>query len=252
MLALTSQQNSSTPPCNLHTQRNVNDDMQVTVPLTRSQPNAFSLVELLVVLIILAIIGGSLAASSAKAHQRSQSSRCLGNLRQWGAATYLHLADNQDQLPFDGAPNGISLRDAWYIDLPKAMGWKTYPEEGSWRTNRKARLPASVWLCPLNPRRSNGRMLFHYALNRRVNGTGDEPRQRTASAIDEPASLVWLFENGKLAAVAAEGNGHTNAHGSGAFFLFLDGHVERKGATNYWDFATARPRLAGNGLRWAP
>jgi prepilin-type processing-associated H-X9-DG protein len=95
-------------------------------------------------------------------------------------------------------------------------------------------------------------MLFHYALNRRVNGSGEEARTTTASAIPEPATLVWLFENGKLAAVAAEGNGHTNAHGSGAYFLFLDGHVERKGSTNYWDFRRKKPLSEGAGLRWNP
>jgi len=95
-------------------------------------------------------------------------------------------------------------------------------------------------------------MLFHYALNRRVNGSGEEARTTVASSIPDPSTLVWLFENGKLAAVAAEGNGHTNAHGSGAYFLFLDGHVERKGATNYWDFRGKRPRAEGAGMRWNP
>jgi prepilin-type processing-associated H-X9-DG protein len=132
------------------------------------------------------------------------------------------------------------------------MGWKAYPEEGTWRTTPTVALPKTVWLGPANPRRSNGRMLFHYALNRRVNGSGEEARTTMASAIPDPATLVWLFENGKLAAVAAEGNGHTNAHGSGAFFLFLDGHVERKGSSNYWNFRGKKPILEGAGMRWNP
>jgi prepilin-type processing-associated H-X9-DG protein/prepilin-type N-terminal cleavage/methylation domain-containing protein len=216
------------------------------------RPNAFSLLELLIVLAVITIIAGTLGAASGKAQSRSRSTACLSHLRQWGAATFIHLSDNADRLPYDGAPNGISTRDAWYVDLPRSMGLKAYHEEGGWRTNPTAALPKTVWLCPANTRRSNGRMLFHYALNRRVNGSGEEARTTTASAIPEPATLVWLFENGKLAAVAAEGNGHTNAHGNGAYFLFLDGHVERKGSTNYWDFRRKKPLSEGVGLRWNP
>ena len=216
------------------------------------QPHAFSLLELLIVVAVIGIIAGTLGAASGKAQNRSRSSACLSHLRQWGAATFIHLSDNADRLPYDGAPNGISTRDAWYVDLPRSMGWKAYHEEGGWRTNPTAALPKTLWLCPGNTRRSNGRMLFHYALNRRVNGSGEEARTTTASAIPDPATLVWLFENGKLAAVAAEGNGHTNAHGSGAYFLFLDGHVERKGASNYWDFRGKKPLSQGAGMRWIP
>jgi prepilin-type N-terminal cleavage/methylation domain-containing protein/prepilin-type processing-associated H-X9-DG protein len=229
----------------------------VPIPTTRFPQisrlrQAFSLLELLIVVAVIAIIAGTLGAASGKAQSRSRSTLCLSNLRQWGAATFIHLSDNADRLPYDGAPNGISVRDAWYVDLPRSMGWKAYPEEGSWRTNPTVSLPKSLWLCPANTRRSNGRMLFHYALNRRVNGSGEETRTTTASAIRDPATLVWLFENGKLAAVAAEGNGHTNAHGSGAYFLFLDGHVERKGASNYWDFRGKKPLSEGPGMRWNP
>lgn len=223
-----------------------------TTSQDETHDKAFSLLELLIVVAVIGIIAGTLGAASGKAQNRSRSATCLAHLRQWGGATFIHLADNTDRLPYDGAPNGISTRDAWYVDLPRSMGWKPYPEEGSWRTNPAIPLPRTVWLCPSNPRRSNGRMLFHYALNRRVNGSGEEARTTTASAIPDPATLVWLFENGKLAAVAAEGNGHTNAHGSGAYFLFLDGHVERKGATNYWDFRGKKPRAEGAGMRWNP
>jgi prepilin-type processing-associated H-X9-DG protein len=95
-------------------------------------------------------------------------------------------------------------------------------------------------------------MLFHYALNRRVNGIGDAQRSRIASAIPNPASLVWLYDNGGLAAVAAEGNSHTNLHGGGAQFLFLDGHVTRFPAAAYWDIARRRPLKTPKDLRWMP
>lgn len=222
-------------------------------PRTRSKPaSGLSLIELLVVLAIVSLLATTLAAGTRSARARTRAVSCLSHLRQWGLATQIHASDNQDQLPPDGAPNGISVRDAWYIDLPKAIGIRPYTEEGSWRTNAATILPSSPWLCPGNPRRSNGRILFHYTLNRRVNGSGDEPRSRTLSAIPNPSSLVWLFDNGRIAAVAAEGNAHTNLHAGGAQFLFVDGHVERVPHARYWDLRRNRPRTDPEGMRWHP
>jgi len=216
------------------------------------QPQGFSLIELLVVIAVLGIIAGTVGAASGRAYARSRTSGCLSNLRQWGTATFLHLTDHEDRLPLDGAPNGISTRDAWYVDLPRSMGRKAYPDEGSWRTNAAAPLPQTIWLCPSNRRRSNGRILFHYTLNRRANGSGEERRETRYTSISSPESMVWLFDNGKLAAVAAEGNVHTNAHGNGAHFLFLDGHVQRIASTVYWDARKGRAMTHPVGMRWTP
>ncbi len=221
--------------------------------LTRQQClYGFSMIELLVIIAVLGILAGSVGAASAKAYARTRSAGCVSNLRQWGTATFLHLADHEDRLPLDGAPNGISTRDAWYVDLPRSMGRRTYPDEGSWRTNPAVSLPQSIWLCPSNRRRSNGMMLFHYALNRRTTGSGEGQRETRYTAIPNPESLIWLFDNGKLAAVAAEGNVHTNAHGDGAHFLFLDGHVQRFGRSTFWDLRRGRAITHPEGMRWFP
>ena len=222
-------------------------------PIRPTLPSpAFTLLELLIVVTVLGLIAGTLGATSVRATLRGKTVGCLAHLRQWGAATFLHTSDHNDELPYDGAPNGISTQDAWYVDLPKALGIRTYPEEGDWRTNARAVLPRSIWICPANNRKSNGRMLFHYSLNRRVNGSGEAARQTRLTSIPEPSTLVWLFENGKLAAVAAEGNAHTNAHSGSAHFLFLDGHVQRHPVREFWDFTRRRALTNGAALRWYP
>lgn len=212
----------------------------------------FTLIELLVVIAILGILAVGVIAGTQRTLVRSRSVGCLSHLRQWGLATSLHATDHDDLLPHDGAPNGISTRDAWYVDLPTAIGIPTYPQEGGWRTNPSVSLPSSIWICPANRRRSNGRILFHYSLNRRVNGSGSGSRQLRMTGFHDPARLVWMFDNGRVAAVAAENNSHTNAHGAGAHFLFLDGHVQWLRLVQYWDAARRRAVTNSEALRWFP
>ena len=77
--------------------------------------------------------------------------------------------------------------------------------------------------------------LFHYCLNEHVNGIGSGNQVKLGS-VRQPALVVWLFDNGKLAGVAQQNNVHTNLHGHGAQFSFLDGHSARFKNVAYWDF----------------
>ncbi|MFM7100930.1 MAG: prepilin-type N-terminal cleavage/methylation domain-containing protein [Verrucomicrobiota bacterium] len=215
-------------------------------------PPAFTLIELLVVVALLALLAGLVLPALARTRQGVGRISCFANLRQWGLATQIFATDHEDRLPPDGAPNGISRTDAWYTDMPPAIGERPYPDQGAWRTQAASPLPRSVWLCPVNPRRSDGRMLFHYALNRRVNGSGPQSQPARLGQVPQPDRPVWLFDNGGRAAVAAENNVHTNLHQGGAQFLFLDGHAARLKAPEYWDFHRRRGRTNAPGLIWDP
>jgi len=188
---------------------------------------AFTLVELLVVTAVTGILIALLMPVLARSVDRAEAVTCVGNLRQWGLATGLYGVDSGGVLPWDGAPNGISTTRAWYADLPPLLGIRPYHEEGAWRTNSRAPLGNSLWFCPSNPRRSNGNLLFHYCLNRELNGNGDNTVQTRVDGVPEPSRTVWLFDNGRRAASAGRGNLHTNLHGNGANILFVDASVRR-------------------------
>lgn len=211
---------------------------------------AFTLVELLVVIAIIAILAAMLLPALSKAREKTKTAACLNNLKQWGLATQLYAAENRDFLPEDGSANGLSKDHGWYIDLPRVLNIPTYAEV-AWRTNASIDPGRTIWLCPTNPRRSNGNNLFHYCLNRHVNGAGTGNTIQL-SRIRKPSATVWLFDNGGAAPVAQQNNVHSNLHSAGANFTFLDGHSARFKNKDYWDFTQDTGLTNNPNLIWIP
>ena len=210
----------------------------------------FTLIELLVVIAIIAILAALLLPALASAKEKARRTTCKSNIRQFILAAQMYAGDNDDFLPKDGTPNGTSTAEGWYNDLPRTLGLPCYYEM-PWRTNANLEPGHSLWICPANPRRSNGNNLFHYCLNEHVNGSGAGNRVKL-SLLRQPAQTVWLFDNGGLAAVAQQNNVHTNLHLQGAQFALLDGHAARFNNREYWDFAANRGRTNNPNLIWIP
>jgi len=209
------------------------------------------LIELLVVIAIIGILAGLLLPALSRAKAQAQATACLGNLNQWALATQLYASDHVDFLPPEGTPNpdANDTNIGWYIQLPQQLGMPRY-HDMAWRTNAAIPTGRSLWICPRNPRRSNGRNLFHYCLNDEVNNTGELNHPIKLASIDSPSAMVWLFDTKNLPGVGYWGFVHTNLHQQGAQFAFLDGHARRFRNTAYWDFVTDHGRTNNPELRW--
>ena len=108
-------------------------------------PAAFTLVELLVVIGIIAILAAMLLPALARAKQAGQKSACVSNLKQIGVAFALYLGDYGDRFPDErdlksSLPGGFRPWTSWPPTDPRA-GWAaiTLQNEGA---------TLAIWSCP--------------------------------------------------------------------------------------------------------
>jgi len=117
-----------------------------------SNPSAFTLVELLVVIGVIALLIGILIPVLITAKEKANRLRCSSNLRQIGQGQFTYAADYKNQYPrffFEGRG-----RSAGYFYLfPENIvnGWQNYPNDvtaGIFLMVRYRILTLDVFLCP--------------------------------------------------------------------------------------------------------
>lgn len=119
-----------------------------------AKPAAFTLVELLVVIAVIAMLAALLLPALSRAKGRALETKCAANLRAWGQAFHLYAADNNSYLPHadDEGRNSPPFsydpkhpeHESCYTDvLPPCMG------ERPWRDHPEGQKPAGgIWQCP--------------------------------------------------------------------------------------------------------
>lgn len=196
-------------------------------------PSAFTLVELLVVIGILAVLGSLLFPVMKRVREKAASSACLSNLKQIGVAAFQYANDNDGYLPsLRGSDWDISwpaqLKNGGYINDPRVFTCPTA------RVDERSTFTGAQEGYGSNPP-------CDYAINAMIGGDGvffpkSDPDKTLKPSFPSEAGLFvdgndygWYWEPWGN---PFDPNGFGNTkfrHNKGLNILFADGHV----ATRY-------------------
>ena len=184
--------------------------------------HAFTLIEILVVIGIIALLTGLLMPALGLARKSSNAVASQSNLKQWGAATINYANIHKDRLPWEGksATGGSATADMetnllektfWANALADLVGERPYGDLVNQAVAGLGEIPApgsrSVWVDPGADADRNApwqfgtgkAFYFNYVPNSRLNDSVATQQQGrnaviTLQGITDPAATVFMME----------------------------------------------------------
>jgi prepilin-type N-terminal cleavage/methylation domain-containing protein len=208
---------------------------------------AFTLVELLVTIAIIAVIASLLLPVLANGKSKAHQTECAGNLRQWGLAYRMYADDNEDFLPRRGQGvqvlAQINRPEDWFNCLPPYFSLNPF-EDMVTNGVKPAAHSKSVFVCPV-AEDPGGTYFLPYGMNMNLCpwnlplatkfGQVIQPDHVVAMA-DAPGPYASTFPSARPYSPVAR-------HASKVNLLFLAGAVQSF-AGSYVGCGTGDPRRA--------
>lgn len=211
----------------------------------RARRSAFTLVELLVVIGIIAVLVGILLPSLSKARNQAALVKCLSGIKQLHNAMIFYVNENKQYLPYTGwgdfpnagpATSGSYVAD-WLFDPALALSkhggvWNQIEvQEGALWPSLGGKM--EIFRCPLDVGPWNGSQICtSYIMNGAMSGFSHESPKYHPHRITEfhPGNAV-LWETSTRGTANNDPSNYpqetvTFTHAGGTSVVFIDGHAE--------------------------
>ncbi|MDR3404440.1 MAG: type II secretion system protein [Chthoniobacter sp.] len=225
--------------------------------------NAFTLLELLVVMTIIAVLAGLVIGVMGSVNAMRDQVRSSSNMRQWGVALAAYAADNDGFIPRRGQGvqplMQVNRPDDWFNALPPYLGMKAYGDLMAAGQRPKAG-DNSLFVRP-GAKDPGGTTFLSYGMNMNLS-PWNLTLATKLSQIAHPSITVFLAEtSGQYASTYPSKQPYScqAPYRNQGDVLFLDGHVssfsasylgvnkgDPKRADVSWLTGTASDAQAGN------
>lgn len=191
--------------------------------------DAFTLVELLVVVAIIGVLAALAFSAYGKVTSMRNQTASASNLRQWGMALGGYLAEHDGELPRRGqgvqAVTQLDRPEDWFNALPPFLGQPGYGELV--KSGRRPRAGEhSIFVRP-GAKDPGGVAFLSYGMNMNLS-PWNLPAPTRLVLIERPSVTVFLAESpGAYASTYPSTRPYSciAPHGGRGNVLFLDGHV---------------------------
>ena len=192
----------------------------------RDGQSAFTVVELLIVIGIVALLLALLVPAVAAARGSARQVECASNLRQWGAALHAYAAANDGYLPRRGqgveAVTQLNREVDWFNALPPLMGLESYKN-----LLAKGQMPRTgAWACAESVDPGSGNF-FNYAMNMWLS-TWKASQPDKLERLADHATQVFMADGPANHCSTVPANAAYSPparHRGKVNICFLDGHV---------------------------
>ena len=148
----------------------------ITMKATATQHGrAFTLIELLIVIAIIAILAGLLLPALSGAKKKGKAAQCINNLREIGIGFRLWANDNHEQFPWT-----VAVADGgsgWLVNVPQPDDWTD-----NYRAASNELVTPKILVCPTDKHRTTPLAL-----------AGPSSKKAAAAA---PAQTAWSLLDG--------------------------------------------------------
>lgn len=194
----------------------------------KKHSNAFTLTEILVVLVIVAVLAALIIPMSSKMIAQSRTAKCASNLRQMYLASIQWSNDNQNWMLFCLPSPSLTFEMALRPYMNIAETWPSAQTAG--------KRPPEAYACPASKDLSTASRFSDYGMNIEVNYSHpDDPRGRLYrdkkyrwASFSQASKVIFLADSftreirwdmTPTARITGRHNGKAN-------ILFWDGHIE--------------------------
>ncbi|MCC5846509.1 MAG: type II secretion system protein [Verrucomicrobia bacterium] len=202
-----------------------------------SRKNAFTLIEMLVVIAIIALLSAIIVPSISATLRRTKTVAGLSNLRQIGLGFTQYALENREMLPYEIGTAGAVDRRTWHVAIAPYLDGFSLDDLNASIGER----PVGVYACPNSKNLTRSGNYADYGMNIYINGHEDEQGgfQRRLFHIPDTSKVILAGDstncNRPLRPGSVDGLlDRRQGRGDSANILYVDGRVATVQVDSLW------------------